>query len=153
MSLASEEGRKLDRREFTMEAALAMLSGVAITISACGGSSSSPSSPTAQASPTPLPAPTPSPEATPSPAPSPTATPGSVTDKDGSISANHGHAARVTAAQQLAGGALLLDITGSASHPHTVQLSAGSIRDIAEGKRVSEDSSTNSGHSHTVTFN
>jgi hypothetical protein len=153
MGLTSGEGRKLDRREFTMEAALAMLSGVAITISACGGSSYSPGGPTAQASPTPLPTPTPTPEATPSPAPSPTATPSSVTDKDGSISANHGHVARVTAAQQLAGGALLLDITGGASHPHTVQLSAGSIRDIAEGKRVSEDSSTTAGHSHTVTFN
>jgi hypothetical protein len=120
MGLTSGEGRKLDRREFTLEAALAMLSGVAITFSACGGSSSSPSSPTAQASPTPLPTstPTPTPEATPSPAPSPTATPSSVTDKNGTISANHGHVARVTAAQQLAGGALLLDISGSAGHPH-----------------------------------
>jgi len=34
-----------------------------------------------------------------------------------------------------------------------VQLSAGAVRDIAEGKRVSESSSTDSGHSHTVTFN
>jgi hypothetical protein len=55
--------------------------------------------------------------------------------------------------QQLAGGALQLDITGAAGHPHTVQLSAGEVRDIAEGKRVSESSSTDSGHSHTVTFN
>jgi hypothetical protein len=51
------------------------------------------------------------------------------------------------------GGALQLDITGSATHPHSVQLSAGDIGDIAEGRRVSKDSSTNDGHSHTVTFN
>ena len=161
MDSTSREARRLDRREFTLEAALAMLSGVAITISACGGGGSSPGSPTAVASPTPAPTPTPTPtptpEATPSPTPSPTATPSPspspVSDKDGTISSNHGHAARVTAAQQLAGGALLLDITGAASHPHTVQLSAGEVRDIAEGKRVSESSSTDSGHSHTVTFN
>jgi hypothetical protein len=53
----------------------------------------------------------------------------------------------------MAGGALQLDITGSATHPHSVQLSAGEIGDIAEGKRVSKSSSTNDGHSHTVTFN
>ena len=33
----------LDRREFTLAAVLAMLSGVTITISACGGGGSSPS--------------------------------------------------------------------------------------------------------------
>ncbi len=165
MHSTSREPRSLDRREFTLEAALAMLSGVAITISACGGGGSSPTSPTAQATPSPgptptpapTPSPTPTPDATPSPSPSPTASPSPspspVTDKAGSISANHGHVARVTAAQQLAGGGLQLDITGSAGHPHTVQLSAGEVRDIAEGKRVSEDSSTDSGHSHTVTFN
>ena len=42
----------------------------------------------------------------------------------------------------MAGGALLLDISGAAGHAHTVQLTAGDIRDIAEGKRISEDSST-----------
>jgi hypothetical protein len=160
MNSMSRKGRSLDRREFTREAALAMLSGVAITITACGGgSSSSPSGPTAEASPTPQPAPTPTPtptptpEATPSPSATPSPTPTPVSDKVGSVSANHGHTARVTAAQQLAGGAIQLDITGAADHPHTVQLSAGSMRDIAEGKRVSEDSSTNSSHRHTVTFN
>ena len=53
----------------------------------------------------------------------------------------------------MAGGALQLDITGSATHPHTVQLSAGDIGDIAEGRRVSRGSLMNDGHSHTVTFN
>jgi len=161
MDSTSREARCLDRREFTLEAALAMLSGVAITISACGGGGYSPGSPTGAGSPTPAPTPTPTPtptpEATPSPTPSPTATPSPsptpVSDKDGTITSNHGHTARVTAAQQLAGGALQLDITGAASHPHTVQLSAGEVRDIAEGKRVSESSSTDSGHFHTVTFN
>jgi len=155
--------RNLDRREFTLEAALAMLSGVAITISACGGGGYSPGGPTAQASPTPALTPSPSPPlppppaATPGPTPSPTATPSPtpspVSDKVGTISANHGHAARITAAQQTARGALRLDITGTASHPHTVELSAVDVRDIAEGKSISKTSSTDTGHSHTVTFN
>jgi phage tail tape-measure protein len=169
MRSTNRELRALDRREFTLEAALAMLSGVAITISACGGGGPGPTNPTGQGSPTPAPTPsptpsptpeatptpqaTPTPEATPTPQATPSPTPSPLSDKVGSISANHGHVARVTAAQQLAGGALQLDITGTASHPHTVQLSAGAIHDIAEGKRVSEDSSTNSGHNHTVTFN
>ena len=34
-----------DRREFTLQAALLLLSGVAITVSGCGGGGSSPSSP------------------------------------------------------------------------------------------------------------
>ena len=59
----------------------------------------------------------------------------------------------MTAAQQMAGGALLLDIRGAATHPHTVQLSAADIGNIAEGRSVSKRSSTTDGHSHTVTFN
>jgi len=64
----------LSRREFTLEACLAILSGVAITISssACGSSYSSPTGPTS----------------TP-----PTASNG---DKVGDISNNHGHTATIT---------------------------------------------------------
>ena len=38
--------KTLDRRQFTLATALAALSGVAITISACGGSYSAPTNPT-----------------------------------------------------------------------------------------------------------
>jgi hypothetical protein len=132
--MASDTG--LTRREFTVAAALAALSGVAITISesACGGSSSSPSTP----SPTPTPAPTPTP---------------SSGDKVGQISGNHGHSAAITGAQLTAGGALRLDIMGTATHTHTVDLTAGEVTAIAGGTKTSKESSTDTGHSHTVTFN
>jgi outer membrane biosynthesis protein TonB len=167
------EPKTVDRREFTVEAALALLSGVAITISACD--SGGPEYPTAVASPTPeptanpsptptatpepdpdpygepTPRPNPTPEPTPAPTPAPTPTPAS--DKVGSISSNHGHGARITAAQLTSGGALSLNIQGSAGHPHTVQLSAGEVSAIAGNQQVSKTSSSNSGHDHTVTFN
>lgn len=126
----------IDRRQFTLASAMAILSGVAITItSACGGGSSpSPTSPS-----------------TPNPVPTPTPTLSS--DKVGTISSNHGHSAVITGAALTAGGALSLDIQGSASHTHKVELSAADIAAIAGNQRVSRESSTDSAHSHTVTFN
>jgi hypothetical protein len=130
------ETKDLSRREFAVAAALAALSGVVITISssACGSSYSS------QPSPNPTPAPTPTPT-------------GSTGDKVGEISNNHGHVAVITGAQLTAGGALALDIMGQATHTHTVQLSAGEVASIAGGQHVSKESTSNTGHSHTVTFN
>ncbi len=121
------EVKTLDRRTFTLEAVLAMLSGVVITISssACGGGSS----PTTPNTPTPS------------------------GDKMGVISANHGHVAIITGAQLTAGGAVNLDIQGTATHTHTVSLSAADIMAIAANQQVSRESTNNSGHSHTVTFN
>jgi hypothetical protein len=127
--MSKEQG--LTRREFTVASALAMLSGVAITItSACGGSSYSPS--------------------TPSPTPTPTPASG---DKVGAISGNHGHSAVITGATLAAGNGISLDIHGTADHTHTVVLSAAEIVSIAANTRVSKESTTDSSHSHTVTFN
>jgi hypothetical protein len=117
-----QETKTLDRRTFTLESALAILSGVAITISGCGGSSY---------------------DSTPTPA---------AGDKVGSISANHGHTAVIVAAQLAAGGAISLDIRGSADHTHTVALTGADITAIAANQRVSQVS-TSTDHSHTVTFN
>lgn len=133
-----EQSKTLDRRQFTLAAALAALSGVAITISACGGggtgsAGSSPYGPT-----------DPSGGATGS---------GSTADKVGQISNNHGHSAIITGAQLTAGGDLSLNIQGAATHPHTVALSAAEIASIAANQRVSKVSSTTQDHSHTVTFN
>jgi hypothetical protein len=61
--------------------------------------------------------------------------------------------ARITSAQLTAGGAVSLDISGSAGHPHTVQLSASDVMAIAEGTRVSTTSSNELAHDHVVTFN
>ena len=119
---------RLDRREFSLAAALAVLSGVSITISACGGGSSSPTTPT------------------------PTPTPSSG-DKIGAISANHGHVAVITAARLASPTDVDLDITGTAGHSHHVTLSAAEIGQIAGNARVTKTSTTDSGHNHDVTFN
>ena len=49
----------------------------------------------------------------------------------------------------------MLDITGSANHPDTVDLSAGELQQIAGGARFSKVSSVDDvdAHDHTVTFN
>ena len=99
-------------------------------MSACGGSDS-PSTPT-------------TPTTTAPPAP---------TDEVGSVSANHGHTAVITAAQLAAGGAIDLDISGTSGHMHTVQISAAEVGQIAGGTRVTKTSSTDGGHNHDVTFN
>jgi len=121
----------MTRREFSLEAALAILSGVAITISGCGGSSS----PAAPSNPTPAP------------------TPAASGDKVGAISANHGHEAKITAAQLTAGNGFALNIQGTSSHTHTVTLSNADIQAIAGNQQVARVSSNDSGHDHTVTFN
>jgi hypothetical protein len=152
-----KEPTRLDRREFTAEAVLAMLSGVVVTITACGGSG--PSTPTPQPTPTPAPTPqpTPTPQATPTPNPEPTPTPAPtptpMADKLGTVSANHGHIARITGAELTAAGAVVLDIHGTADHTHSVSLSAAEVVSIAANTQVSKVSSTDSSHNHTVTFN
>jgi hypothetical protein len=122
----------LDRREFTLAAILAMLSGVTITISGCGGGSSSPSSPST---------------------PAPTPTPASSGDKMGAISANHGHTVTITAAQLTAGGDVTLQLTEGSGHTHSVSLTGGEVVQVRDNQKVAKESTSNSGHSHTVTFN
>ena len=117
----------VDRREFTRLSLLAMFSGVAITISGCGGGSAGPGAPT-------------------------TPTDG----KTGAISANHGHSVSITNAQLTAGGQLTLTLqgtVGTSAHIHTVDLAAAEVASIRDGARVSKASSTDDAHQHTVTFN
>jgi hypothetical protein len=127
-----QDRKTLGRREFTAASAMAVLSGVAITITGCGGSSS-PTGPT-----TPTPAPTPAPPA------------GNIS---GTVGTNHGHSAVITAAQLNAAEEVSLDITGDSSHPHTVDLSAEEVQQIGAGQQVSKESSNDASHTHTVTFN
>ena len=124
-------GEPLTRRDFTLAAAMAILSGVAISVSGCGGSSSSGS------------------PASPSPASSAPA--GS--DKTGAISSNHGHSAVITSAQLGASGGITLNIQGSSGHNHTVALTGADLSAIAGNQRVAKESSNDASHSHTVTFN
>ena len=137
------ERKTLDRREFSLAAALAALSGVAITISACGGGGSSPTSSSGGGT------------AGDGYGGTGTGTGGSsgAGDKVGVIGGNHGHSAVITSAQITAAGAVALGIQGSADHPHTVELTAAEIVSIAASSRVSKNSSSDAGHNHTVTFN
>lgn len=116
----------MDRREFAVEAALALLGGAAITISGCGGGGAS--SLTAATPPPPL------------------------TDVAGQISSNHGHSAVITAAQLGAAGALDLDLRGTAGHTHMVSLTSAEVATIARRGMIQKESSGSS-HTHTVTFN
>ena len=127
---SSLEPTSLTRRKFTLEAALAILAGCVITITdaACGGKDDTPTNP----------------------APAPT-------DITGTISANHGHAAVVTAAQITATSAIVLDIKGSAVHNHTLSLSQTDLQTLKNRTPVSKDSSSDVSasaglHLHTVTF-
>jgi hypothetical protein len=120
----------VDRREFTLAAALAALSGVTITISACGGGGGGAAGPSN---------------------PTPPLGPG---DKAASsIGGNHGHIAVITAAQLTAAAAITLDIRGQGDHPHTLELSNAEIAQVAASQRVSKVSSVDDAHNHVVTFN
>lgn len=115
----------LSRREFSAQAALALLGGAVVTIAGCSSDSNgNPAAPTPSAG-----------------------------DKTGTISGNHGHRAVVTGADLTAGNSVALDIQGDSTHPHTVQLSAQEVTNIRNGTRVSKASSNNQAHTHTVTFN
>jgi hypothetical protein len=129
----------VSRREFSVAAVLAALSGVAITVSSCGGGGS----PTGGSGGT-------------------GASGGdgyggdggtSSGAKTGVVSSNHGHRAVIVAAQLSAAAEIALDIRGDSDHPHAVMLTAAEVGSIAASQRVSKESSSDAGHSHTVTFN
>ena len=124
---ASEGPIPLTRREFTLDAALAILAGCAITISDGCSSSSSPS-----------------------PAPTPVVTPPS--NVNGTVSANHGHTAVITGAAITDGLAISLNIQGTATHPHTLSISQADLAALKNRQTVVSNSSTDNGHSHMVTF-
>lgn len=134
---------RMDRREFSVTVALAMLGGAAISLSqaACGGGDGygGGGNPTGSSG------------------GGDDYGPGGNADPGGgevaSISANHGHRAVITQAELTAGNGLNLDIQGSASHSHAVQLSGAEVVAIRGGQRVSKPSSSTDAHSHNVTFN
>jgi len=114
----------LSRRQFTLDAALALLAGCVITV-AQGCGDDNPTSPT-----------TPPSEAA------------------ATISANHGHTvAAITGAQMTAGAAIVdLNIMGSATHPHTISVSQNDLTSLRNRQAITVNSTTNDGHQHAVTF-
>lgn len=72
-------------------------------------------------------------------------------DMVGQIDKNHGHSAIIKKAVLEAGGALDLDIKGSAGHTHTVSLSADEMTTLKNGGMVTKTSSTTD-HAHSVMF-
>ncbi len=133
---------RMDRREFSVAMALALLGGASITVSGCGGGGGSgggggnPTGPSGGGD---------------------DYGPGGNVDPAGGvvgqISANHGHRAVIARAQITAGNGLLLDIHGNATHTHSVELSGAEVLQIGNGGRVSKGTSTTEAHNHTVTFN
>lgn len=130
--------RKLNRREFSQEASLAFLAGVAVTVSGCGGGGGTGGSGNDDG----YGAPT-----------GTTPTTVASVNKTGQIEGNHGHQAVITAAQLQAGGALQIDIAYVAGHSHIVDLPAQAVQEIRDGRPVSKESTSTEGHSHKVTFN
>lgn len=136
---------ELTRREFTVASALAMLSGVTITLTGCGDSATMPTQT--------------------QPPPPATGGGGGGTgsgDRSGFITNNHGHTAVITAAELAAGEDMMLNIEGEAGHPHRVELTAAEVQQIAGGMRVTKGSTTLredplypevGEHAHNVTFN
>jgi hypothetical protein len=111
----------LNRRELTVEAALALLGGATITLGTLGGCENSTE-------------------------PSPV-----IVDVSGVIASNHGHAVTIAAAELRAGGALDLDIKGTAGHTHVVSLSTVDLALIRNGASIQKESS-GTRHTHLVTF-
>ena len=127
---AAPPGVNLQRRQISVAAALALRGGATVTLTACSGGGSSPVQPSGP--------------------------PRSTCPSDaacGNVEGDPNHRATISAAQLTAGGALVLDITGDASHGHDVELTADEVVAIREKRRVQKYSSIRLSHQHFVTFN
>ena len=113
----------MNRREFTGRALMAMLAGVTVTMTTGCGSDNG----TGPSFP--------------------------VTDRTGVVDRNHGHVVTITSAQQTAGGNVVLNIQGTSSHDHTLELTELEVVRIRAGIQVTKDSAMGRSHVHTVTFN
>ena len=69
----------------------------------------------------------------------------------GSVGTNHGHVVGITQADLDAGTAVTLTLS-CVGHEHTVDLSSADVMNIADGNSVTRTSSSDAGHTHSVTF-
>lgn len=125
-------GADLERRRISVLTALALLGGATITVTGCGGGDS---------------------PAAPGGSPSQAGAPCPAGSRCGLVVGDPRHNAVITEAQLTAGGALVLDIQGTAEHNHTVSLSADEVLAIRDGRQVQKASSTELQHAHSVIFN
>ena len=122
IAMDSSSRDAVTRREFTVQSALAILSGVVITVSGCD-------------------------EDLPPMSPTLNDVSGSV-----SANHAQPHVVTVTGAQITAGTSLTLTLTGTPTHTHTVDLTAGDLGTIRNRQPVTKATTTDNGHSHEVTF-
>ena len=75
-------------------------------------------------------------------------------DMVGQVSDNHGHSVVITKAQLAARQAVVLDIKGTASHGHLVEVGAQWVVQLADTGQCGRafQSSITEGHSHWVSF-
>lgn len=127
--MKNKEKTLIHRREFLSHAVLAFLSGVAVTLTACGKREDEEEETTQR-------------------------TTQSAQGLSASVANNHGHSAFISSAQLSANQSLILNIQGSAAHNHTVSLTSAEVNAIRQGSRVTKSSSLQTdGHAHTITFN
>ena len=67
------------------------------------------------------------------------------------IASNHGHVLTVTTADASAGADKTYDIMGTASHTHSVTITAAMFATLETGALVTTTSTTASGHAHDIT--
>jgi hypothetical protein len=115
--------RALTRRQFSVDAALAILAGCVITVAEGCGSKSSPTAPT----------------------------PADIAAEI-AANHTPPHTVTVTGAQIVAGNAVTLTLVGAATHNHTVTLSQADLLSLKNKQVVTTTSTTDANHSHATTF-
>jgi hypothetical protein len=75
-------------------------------------------------------------------------------DISGAVSANHAqpHVVTVTGAQITSGTTVMLSLTGTPTHTHTVELTSGELGTLKNRQAVTKTSTFDNSHAHDVTF-
>jgi hypothetical protein len=69
---------------------------------------------------------------------------------DVTITNNHGHALSIAAADFEAGQSKTYSIRGTSDHDHSLILAAADFTDLKNGKTITKESTTSSGHTHPM---
>ncbi len=77
---------------------------------------------------------------------------GTCSSTSANISNRHGHELVIPIADVLAGEAKTYSIRGSGSHDHTVTIGAGNMAKLRDEKSLTTISSSDGGHTHTISI-